>query len=102
MTSSFAATVAFGVLGLFSLLAANLVVLVFTGSRWHVWGCVAAILAAGAAYWAQHLYTSAAISREHGHGLAAGAAEQWGGYCQLAAVIICAAALVCFVLGMQK
>lgn len=102
MTHSFIATIAFALLALGGLLLANLVVLVFTGSQWHVWGVVAAILAAFVSYWAQHKFTMAALYRDAGLTVAAEAAEMAGGKWQLGAVSCGAVALVFFIAGMWR
>lgn len=64
MNNSFIATIAFAILAIGAAILANLVVLVFTASQWHVWGVLLGILAAGAAYASQMNFTSAAISFE--------------------------------------
>lgn len=60
MNLSFLATMAFAILVIVGAFLANLVVLVFTNSQWHVSGVVLSILAAAASYWAQHNFTASA------------------------------------------
>lgn len=105
---SFLATIGFGMLAIAGAFVANLAVLIFTASQWHVGGVLLAIAAAGAAYWAQHKFTMAAIYRETADGIYASAntvaaerAELWGTGFQLAALCLVVAAMVCFWLGMQ-
>ena len=103
MSASFLATAAFAVVVLGMIFLANLVALVFTGSQWHVAGVVCAVLGAAVAYWAQHLYTQAAISRDEAGFPAVIQAMEASGYrCQLVAVVVATAGVVAFVLGMQK
>lgn len=103
MSASFLAAVAFAVVALGMIFLANLVALVFTGSQWHVAGVVCAALSAATSYWAQHLYTQAAISRaEAGFPAVIQSMELSGYRCQLAAVVVAAAGVVAFVVGMQK
>lgn len=61
MPLSFLATIIFAVLVIAGSFIANLVVLVFTNSQWHVSGVILAIVAAAASYWAQHNFTAAAL-----------------------------------------
>lgn len=114
MPFSFLATIAFALLAIGGIFTANLVVLVFTNSQWHVAGVIAAILAAAASYWAQHQYSVAAISRDEsldvvrhsiarlqGYAEMASKAEALGGYFQLAAVVAAVIGAACFWAGMQ-
>lgn len=64
MNLSFLATIAFAILAIAAAILANLVVLVFTASQWHVWGVLFGIFAAGAAYASQMNFTQAAVSFE--------------------------------------
>lgn len=103
MSASFLATIAFAIVALGMIFLANLVALVFTGSQWHVAGVVCPVLSAAGSYWAQHLYTQAAIARAEAGFPAVIQAMEVGGYrCQLVAVVVAAAGVVAFFLGMQK
>lgn len=111
MNLSFLATIAFACLALLGALLANLIVLVFTGSQWHVHGVLAAILAAGASYWAQNQYTAGAIAWTDAQTsihqvnrdallIAAEKAQGWGSIFRALAFVLLIASLACFWLGM--
>jgi hypothetical protein len=105
---SFLATIGFGMLAVAGAFVANLAVLIFTASQWHVGGVLLAIAAAGAAYWGQAKFTMAAIYRQDAteatlvaYTAAADKAEMWGTGMQLLALLLVVFSLVCFWLGMQ-
>lgn len=110
MNLSFAATIAFAMLVIVGAFLANLVVLVFTASQWHVSGVVLAIVAAAGSYWAQHNFTSAAYAlaqhqaagpvirdffAQYERGQALGLAFQ------IVAIVCLTASVACFWLGMR-
>ena len=106
---SFFATIAFALMALFCTFTANVLMLVFTNSRWHLSGVVVSILAIAASYWSQHHYTSAGWFRAEFErlgpsmvGLQASAerAESMGVLFQYVAVAFLVAALVSFVMGL--
>lgn len=109
MPLSFIATIAFALLVIAGSFIANLVVLVFTNSQWHVSGVIAAIIAAAASYWAQHNFTAAAGYREellvspslNGLAAAADRAESLGVGFQYLAIALLAGSVACFWLGMR-
>lgn len=114
MSHSFLATIAFAILVIVGSFLANLVVLVFTSSQWHVSGVVLAIAAAAASYWAQNSFTVAGYSREAIHQLptmtagaiqaaneAAVRSESFGNLFQLVAIAFLVASVACFWLGMR-
>lgn len=110
MNLSFLATILFGLLAIAAAFLANLVVLVFTASQWHVAGVLLAIAAAAASYWAQNQYTVAGYARDTlaapGAALQAATeamnrAEGLGQAFQLLAVVLVVGSLVCFWVGMQ-
>lgn len=109
MPLSFLATILFAVLVICGSFIANLVVLVFTNSQWHVSGVILAVGAAAASYWAQHNFTAAAGYREEladNPGLNALAAmadraEGLGVLFQYPAIGFLVASVVCFWLGMR-
>lgn len=108
MPYPFLATIAFALLVLFATFIANLTVLVFTNSMWHITGVVSAILATAASYWSQHHYTSAGWFRAElssapaltAYQAAAEKAESMGVLFQYVAIIFLVIALVAFVMGL--
>ena len=111
MNLSFLATILFALLAIGALFVANLVVLVFTTSQWHVSGALLAIASAAASYWAQAKFTMARISREaieqtvhqvnrEALALAADKAEGIGTIFQFTAIGLAAGAAACFWIGM--
>lgn len=109
MNMSFLANIAFTILVIVGAFLANLVVLVFTNSQWHVSGVLLAIVAAAASYWAQHNYTAAAIAEQQllvTPGLTAyqgiaDKAEGFGQVFQLVAIACLVGPAACFWLGMR-
>lgn len=109
MNLSFIATIVFAALTIAGVFLANLVVLVFTSSQWHVSGVLAAIGAAAASYWAQHHFTAATVARHQllvmpsltGYQAAADRAEGYGVIFQLVAIGLLAASAGCFWIGMR-
>lgn len=107
MNLSFIATIGFAYLAIFLTFTANLTVLVYTASRWHVAGVALAIVAAGASYWAQNLYTVAGYHRENDSplsnlGTAADKCEAWGSAVQVLAVVLIVLSVAGFVKGMWR
>lgn len=68
MNLSFLATILFALLAIAGAFIANLVVLVFTNSQWHLSGVILAIVAAAFSYWSQHCFTAAGYAREAAEG----------------------------------
>lgn len=109
MKLSFLATIAFAILVIAGAFIANLVVLVFTNSQWHVSGVVLSIMAAAASYWAQHNFTASAGYRQElltspgltGLHAAADRAESLGVGFQYLAIALLVAAVACFWLGVR-
>lgn len=112
MNQSFIATIMFAALAIAGTFLANLVVLVFTASQWHVSGVVLAIIAAGATYWAQHSFTQAGYYRAEfdlpatadrlqALGESMDRAEAFGVAFQYLAIALIAASVACFWLGMR-
>ncbi|WGH28237.1 hypothetical protein 10KY502B_gene0037 [Xanthomonas phage 10KY502B] len=109
MNLSFLATIAFAILVIVGAFLANLVVLVFTNSQWHVSGVVLSIMAAAASYWAQHNFTASAGYTQDvlvnpgltGLHAAADRAEALGVGFQYLAIGLLVAAVVCFWLGLR-
>ena len=111
MNTSFLATILFAIAAMVGIFLANLVVLVYTASQWHVSGVLLAIAALGASYWAQAKFTMSAISREaieqavhqvnrEALALAADKAEGIGTIFQFTAIGLAAGAAACFWIGM--
>ena len=111
MNLSFLATILFALLAIGALFVANLVVLVFTASQWHVSGALLAIASAAASYWAQAKFTMAAIGREaieqaahqvnrEAMTIAVDKAEAIGTAFQFAAIGLAVAGAACFWIGM--
>lgn len=111
MIQSFEAAIGFARLVLIGAFLANLVVLVFTASQWHVSGVLLAIAAGAFAYWGQHQFTaSAGYSLEHAEQGAAAlgdllaranAAEFRGMVCQVIGIACSVSSCVCFWAGMR-
>lgn len=109
MPLSFLATIAFAILVIAGSFIANLVVLVFTNSQWHMSGVIAAIVAAAASYWAQHNFTAAAGYRDEllaspaltGLAAAADRAEALGIGFQYVAIALLTGSVACFWLGLR-
>lgn len=100
MNQSFIACILFALLAIGGSLLANLTVLVFTASQWHVTGVVLALIAAGSSYWAQHYYTiGATIHAADAMGLER--TEHLGLVFQLIAIACIAGSVACFWLGMR-
>ena len=106
METTFIATIAFALLALAGVFLANLAVLLFTASPWHVWGVIAAILAAAFSYWSQHSFTqSFALIVDHPTAYLTMDAfqrfEAVGRAFQLLGIVAFTASVVCFWLGMR-
>lgn len=116
MPLSFLATIAFAILVIAGSFIANLVVLVFTNSQWHVSGVILAIAAAAASYWAQHHFTAAEYGRNVVESSqltqltnvatqatieALNLAESMGVLFQYVAIALIAGSVACFWLGLR-
>lgn len=118
MAQSFLATIAFAILVIVGSFLANLVVLVFTNSQWHVSGVLLAIAAAAASYWAQHNFTAAEYGRDtlqemqvtqltniaanvQASAEAISRAESFGVLFQYVAIALLVSSLVCFWAGLR-
>lgn len=110
MAQSFLATIAFAILAIVFAFLANLVVLVFTNSQWHVSGVILSILAAAFSYWAQHNFTAASYAlAEHRQALPVitdafaqyERAEALGRLFQYPAIGLLVASVVCFWMGLR-
>jgi len=116
MPFSFLATIAFAILVIAGSFIANLVVLVFSNSQWHVSGVIAAIVGAAASYWAQHHFTAAEYARDtlrasqvsqiataanQATTEAISRAESFGVLFQYVAIAFIVASVVCFWMGLR-
>lgn len=110
MNLSFAATILYAVLVICGAFVANLVVLIFTNSQWHVSGVVLAIAAAASSYWAQHNFTASAVAlAQHQAATVVSAnyfeahqrAEALGVGFQYVAIGCLVASVTCFWLGLR-
>lgn len=113
MNLSFLATIAFALLAIAGAFIANLVVLVFTNSHWHLSGVILAIVAAGLSYWAQHCFTAAGYARDVAEAAtqdsvrfqssveAMNRSESFGVAFQYGALAALAASVACVWLGMR-
>ena len=109
MNVSFIATIAFAALVIIGAFLANLTVLIFTNSQWHVSGVILSLLAAAASYWAQHHFTQAAYALHElslapaltGYATAATNADELGRWFQIGGIAALVASIVCFWLGMR-
>lgn len=111
MQQSFIATIAFALMVIAGAFLANLIVLVYTSSQWHVSGVLLAGAAAAMAYWGQHQFTaSAGYSIEHAQqgasalgdlAMRADSAEFRGMVFQVLGIACTVASYVCFWAGMR-